>query len=377
MTASAPLPRTRASTLADDVLAVAPAWLVARVLVLAGGVAAVAVADRLVPGARPDQIGDGLLAWDGAFYRDIAIGGYARTGIEGLRFFPLFPLIGRVVTLGVDPAVGPALVVIANVCSFAALVLVRRLVVLEGKGLAVAQRAVWYTALFPAAFVLAWGYAEALMLLAVVGGFLAMRRQAWGWAAVAGVVAAGSRPLGVLLAVPAAIEVARAWSASSPGKRALGVVAVGAPVAVLGAYLLWVGAEYDDSLLPFRVQDELRGTTLNPIDRLGDGLGQLFGPERFGDGLHIPFAVLFVVLVALTFRYWPVSYGAFAALVVLAALSADNLNSLERYGLNAFPIVLTLAVLARDDRVDRAVLAVAAGGVVALSSLAWLGAYVP
>ncbi len=63
--------------------------------------------------------------------------------------------------------------------------------------------------------------------------------------------------------------------------------------------------------------------------------------------------------------------------MLVAALSAENLNSLERYGLNAFPIVLTLALLTRDDRVDRSVMAVTAGGFVALASLAWLGAYVP
>ncbi len=39
--------------------------------------------------------------------------------------------------------------------------------------------------------------------------------------------------------------------------------------------------------------------------------------------------------------------------VLLAALGAENLNSLERYGLNAFPLALTLAVLAKDPRVDK------------------------
>ena len=113
------------------------------------------------------------------------------------------------------------------------------------------------------------------------------------------------------------------------------------------------------------------------MSRLWQGVGDLTGPERFGDGLHLPFAVVFLVLLVLTFRRWPVSYGAFAAAVLVTSLSAENLNSLERYGLNAFPIVLTLAVLARDERVDRAVLSVLAGGFVALASLAWLGAYVP
>jgi hypothetical protein len=103
----------------------------------------------------------------------------------------------------------------------------------------------------------------------------------------------------------------------------------------------------------------------------------MFGAERLGDGLHIPFAIAFVALLVLTFRWWPVSYGIFAAIVLAVALGAENLNSLERYGLNAFPLALTLAVLTRNAKLDRVVTTVLAGGVVALSALAWTGAYVP
>lgn len=367
---------TRARAWADDVLAVLPAWVVARLLVAAAAIVAVVVADRLTPGAHPHQLSEGLLTWDGTWYRDLARGGYASTADEGLRFFPLFPLLGRVLSLGATSAMGPMLVVIANAASLVLLVFVRRLVLTEGRPLSVANRAVWLMAVFPSAFVLVWGYAEGLMLAAAVGGLLAARKHLWWWAALAGAVAAGSRPLGVALALPVAIELARAWRPSSTRERAAGLVAVGVPIAVFGAYLGWVRAEYGDALLPFRVQDQLRGT-INPLSRVWEGLGQVVGPDRFGDGLHVPFALAFVGLLVLTFRFWPVSYGAYATVVLVAALSADNLNSLERYGLNAFPLVLTLAVLTRDERVDRGVLALCGGGFVALASLAWLGAYVP
>jgi Gpi18-like mannosyltransferase len=361
----------------EDVVRVLPAWLVARVLVGAAYVIAIVVADRLTPGGRPHQIDEGLLAWDGTWYRDIATAGYGGLGDQSLRFFPLFPFAARLLGVGASAAVGPALVILANASSLVLLVFVRRLVVAEGKPPHVADRAVWYTALFPAAFVLAWGYAEALMLAAVVGGFLALRTRHWNWAVLAGIVAAASRPLGVVFAVPVAIELARTWPNASGRERAWGTAALAAPVVTCAAYLAWVRAEFGDWLLPFRVQDDLRATTLNPIARLWDGIQQVVGPERFGDGLHIPFVFVFVALVVVTFWRWPVSYGAFAAVVLVAALSAQNLNSLERYALNAFPIVLTLALLARDERVDRAVLTVSAGGFVALASLAWLGAYVP
>ncbi|GIT45889.1 MAG: hypothetical protein Ct9H300mP12_04740 [Acidimicrobiales bacterium] len=68
------------------------------------------------------------------------------------------------------------------------------------------------------------------------------------------------------------------------------------------------------------------------------GLGELFGPDALGDGLHIvAVAALIVVLVVLA-RSWPLRYGAFAGACLVVALAGDNLNSLERYSLNGVPI---------------------------------------
>lgn len=363
--------------LREDILAVLPAWITARVLLGAAYVAAVAVADRLTPGARPVPLTEGLIAWDGTWYRDIATLGYRGIPDEGLRFFPLFPLIGRALSAPFGSGSTVALVVVATVASLVLAVLVRRLMLAEGKSLGVADRAVWFTMLFPSAFVLAWGYAEGLMLVGAVGMFYGLRTKRWWWAAVAGLIAGASRPLGLLLVLPALIEVIRQWRTSDGPERAAGVAAVLSPIAGTAAFLVWVQAEYGNGRLPFTVQSPLRGPGVDPFTRLWESITQLFGPERFGDALHLPAAIALLVLLVFTFRRWPVSYGVYAAATLLIAISSDNLNSLERYGLNAFPIVLTLAVLTGDQRVERPLLTMCAGGFVALASLAWLGAYVP
>jgi hypothetical protein len=77
------------------------------------------------------------------------------------------------------------------------------------------------------------------------------------------------------------------------------------------------------------------------------------------------------------FRRLPVSYGAYATLGVLVALTANNLNSLERYGLSTFPLLLALATLTANRRVEWLALAVCGGGLVSMAALAWLGIYVP
>ena len=110
---------------------------------------------------------------------------------------------------------------------------------------------------------------------------------------------------------------------------------------------------------------------------MGRAIGDLFGSQRFLDGLHAPFAIVLVVLVVLCIRWLPPSYAAYAAIVVLSALSATNLNSLERYGLNAFPVVIAMAMLARRWRIERPTLVVSSVLMVAMCSAAWLGRYVP
>jgi len=221
-----------------------------------------------------------------------------------------------------------------------------------------------------------WAYAEALFLLCALAAFLFARTGRYELAAVVALCAALCRPVGVLLAVPLAIEAARTWRDAHGLERTSRAMAVVAPVAGLALYLGWVGRRFGDVRLPFTVQDELRGAA-DPLTRLVRGLGDLVGTERFGDGLHAPFAIGFVVLAVLTARWWPASYTAFAVVVLVAALSADNLNSVERYALNAFPLLLTLAVLLRPGRLERLGLAVCGSGVVALAALAWLAVYVP
>jgi len=78
-------------------------WLTTRVLIAAGFITAYAVSEHLVPTNKPNVLSEGLIAWDGTWYRDIAMHGYDAVAPDGLRFFPLFPLLGRVasvVTLG-------------------------------------------------------------------------------------------------------------------------------------------------------------------------------------------------------------------------------------------------------------------------------------
>ncbi|MDQ3146887.1 MAG: hypothetical protein M3R01_08140, partial [Actinomycetota bacterium] len=140
-----------------------------------------------------------------------------------------------------------------------------------------------------------------------------------------------------------------------------------------------VQAAYGNWRLPVELQgtDELRGSFANPVARALESVTGLFGDERFGDGFHAPWIFLYLALLVVVFRSWPASYGAYAAVLLVVALSAEDIGSFERYGLSAFPLVLGASGLLAGRGVERMALTASAGGLAGFATLAFLGAFVP
>jgi hypothetical protein len=353
-------------------------WITARVAIFG----ALALSRFLVnelgaadPAGRPPS---GLIGWDAVWYVRIVDSGYSYLPWEAMRFFPLVPIAGAVLR----PIFGArgAVLFTVNLAALAAGFVVARLARQERRDEESAARAGWLLALLPPAFVFAMGYAEAVFVLCAALTFLALRRERFGWAIVAAALCGLSRPLGVLIVLPAIVEALRGWSrVHDTRERAarLGSI-VAAPLGTL-SYLVWSWIEYGDFMRPLTVQQALdrRGGFENPLTRLTEAGRQLAGGTDIGSGLHLPWALAFLFLLVVLFRRWPVSYGLFAGAILLAALSAENLDSLERYGLSAFPFVLALADILRPPWAERVALALCGAGLVTYATLAFLGAYVP
>ena len=356
-----------------------PGWIAARVLVaIALGVSRFLVDHGHVddPLARVTTR-QGLLAWDGSFYADIARGGYTGLPRGALRFFPLTPMLGRAVGwFGVGPRVG--VVIVANAAALLAGVLLWKLVRREGLDPDTARRSAWFLALMPSAFVLVLGYAEAVFLVAAIGTFLAARDRRWLVAAALGVLAGLSRPGGFIVAVPIAIEAARSLNGIRPSEFLRRALAVVSPLIGTGLFLWWVHGRFGDALLPFRVQTRanLKGSFTNPIESISHALsGLLHG--HVGTGLHVPWMIVTVVLVIMCFRRLPASYGAFALVTLASAVTSNNLDSFERYALSAFPLVIVVAMLTDRPWRERTVLGISAAAMTAYATLAFAHAYVP
>src|SRR5207302_2159509 len=152
----------RRSPAGRDLAAALPSWLLARAATLGALALAHRINDHLHPTAAgvAVRVHQGLLGWDAGWYRDIASKGYAALPHEGLRFFPLVPLMGRWIGAVVGGP-GAGLLVVANASALALGVLLHRLVISETRDRQLARRAAWLIALVPPAYALVMGYSDA------------------------------------------------------------------------------------------------------------------------------------------------------------------------------------------------------------------------
>jgi hypothetical protein len=355
-------------------------WVAARLVVGA----ALAIAHQVastdhVSAAAAARVHSGLLGWDAGWYESIARLGYAGAGHASLRFFPFFPLLVRGLSEVPGIGVGASAVVVANACALAGTAVLVALVRYETGDEDRAGRAAWLICLAPAAFTFVMGYAEGTLLVLAAGTLFALRTRRWWWAVPLGLAAGLTRPIGALLLFAAAVEAWRGLRSSPAGERLARAAAVAAPVVGSGAFLGWVGWRYGDALAPLRLQEEggHHGHLVDPLVTLAQDASFLAHGHHLGEGLHLPWVLLALVLLVVSFRSWPASYGVFAAAVLVVALTGSNLDSFERYALSAFPLVLAGVTLTGSEKVLRVVLVLSAAGLVGYALLAFTNLYVP
>jgi hypothetical protein len=368
-------------------------FLAARAVVLGALGLAHFVVDRTHPSAAgvAARVHEGLLGWDAGYYETIARVGYHPLGKEALRFFPVLPVLTHALAAlpGVDD--GAALLVISNVAAFVATVLLFALARRETGDPLLARRAIWFLSLSPAAFVLVMGYAESTLLCLSLGCFLALRpapgpgpghapapRPNFALAALLGFAAALTRPIGVLLALVAAVELVRWWIRLGRPQRLAGLVAVGAPVLGLAGFGIWAHHEVGDFWAPLRVQVESshHGGLSDPFVTLVHDARGVFH-HHVGTALHVPWVIIALVLLIVCWRRLPAAYTVFAAAVLAVAVAGTNLDSFERYALSAFPLAIAAAVLCRGPRTEQVVLVLLPAVLAGYALLAFLNISVP
>jgi hypothetical protein len=355
-----------------------------------------ALAATYLPGADP--AGDPLeppgflnywAHWDGAWYSQIATQGYGARAPESTAFFPLYPVLVRMVS--VLPG-GPAVwgVAISLLCTALALFFDYRIAE-NFYSVRVARASTLALAFFPTAFFLNAVYTEALFLALTAGAVWAARVR--GNLLLAGVFAAfaaATRNLGVLLLIPLFFEWVRRRQAL--GLRGLaGLVLVPAG---LVAYAVFLQQRFGDPLVFARQQSaywerELTGplTTLTRAwHDAGEGMKYVLDPSTLFLGtpagpsleasntLNLVLLVFFLLVMVVGFVVLPPDLSIYTSLIVLLPVLTPApefpLMSLPRFVLGAFPVFLVLGYLLSRSRLALICYLALAGGLgVALTAM--------
>ncbi len=320
--------------------------------------------------------------WDSAIYATIAKSGY--THLTQAAFFPLFPLLERLLMPLTGGNAALAGLLIANIACFGAFALLRILVERE-YGRTVARRTLLYLVLFPYSLFLAAAYAESLFLLLSVATFLALRERRWWLAGLLAALATLTRPVGILLLLPLALELIRKphpqppllvgegprtndSRLSEPGEclaplsRARvrgwgwGTFALLLPILALVGFNLALAPRFGTLTATTMAQQSGWGRHLSwPWDGLLSAASALPSGApvlRFTVVLDIGWTLLFVVLALATLRWLPLPYALYAcataALVLLTPMHKPGLPwaalaSNGRFLLVVFPIFMLLA----------------------------------
>lgn len=217
------------------------AFAVSRFVILAAALLVEAgvfvVNPRLLHG-DPAPILRSLTTWDGDWFVGIARNGYhleafGDTGYHDYAFFPLYPMVVRVLALPWPNLVGLIAIALNLVLFAVALVLLVRLARAH-LGESRAIRAAALLALFPFSFVFTMAYSETLTLVLVVLSFLAVERGYAGRAGIAFGLASLTRAQSAFYLVPLLLAARR----QGPGRLRWLALGLG-PLATL-SYIVWV-----------------------------------------------------------------------------------------------------------------------------------------
>ncbi len=283
-----------------------------------------------------------LTSWDGSWFVGIARDGYhlAAVGLAGYHdyaFFPLYPMVVRVLALPWPNLVG-LIAIGLNLALFpVTLVLLVRLARRHiGEKRAIRAGALF--ALFPFSFVFSMAYSETLTLTLILGAFLLVERGHVVRSGILYGVASLARAQSAIYLIPLVL----ASRFGKPGRWRLLALGLG-PLATL-SYLLWVAWFTSSPNGYFESYAAWGRNTGGAAAGLGSVLDFLSGP------LAWYFATLMVCLVVAVGLFVfvrvdriPVAYVAIPAISLMVLFLSGSLEAIGRLVLLSFPYSWILA----------------------------------
>jgi hypothetical protein len=308
--------------------------------------------------------------WDVLSYMSVAQNGYVHR--SDTAFFPLWSLLirGGAFLLGSSTtAYYVAGLVLANLFFYLALVILYALLSEEFES-TVARNALYYLAFYPYALFFFAGYTESLFLLLCVATFFFLQRGStldWWCAGLCGFLAALTRSLGIVLAVPfLVLFLQRFWlyghyQETTWRQKLLAIAPVVLiPLGVV-VYILYLGYTKGDPLLFSTEEAASWNRHLSaPWSGIFFAFRGLFvsSPLRILNVLDLVFTLLPIFALFIGFKRIPLHYGLFALVMVLFSLAYPQgttvpLTAVPRYMMVIFPIIVIFAQWGKHPRFDK------------------------
>jgi hypothetical protein len=297
--------------------------------------------------------------YDVGWYLSIAENGYGFSldnSQQPIVFFPAFPLAVRTLTPLIGGSLMTAGLLVALAAGLVAFVYLFRL----GREMltdAQASAATAFLAVYPFAIFFSVPYSEALFLAAALGAWFHVRRKQWFAGSAWGVVAGLTRPNGVLLSLPIAIEM----FATLRRERANGVqhtpatiisrlLVAATPAVGLVLYSAFIYRLTGNPLQWLMSQSGWGRQFMPPTQFLSEWVRiPLFfaspvGAEAMADFVAATFAIVMLVMVVPIYRRFGLACASFIPALLLPALLSGFI-SLGRMTSVVFPVFLWLGAV--------------------------------
>lgn len=292
--------------------------------------------------------------WDAIWYERITGSGYSVDDASA-SFFPLYPILARIVAAGLANNYLAAALVVSTLTTAGAFVLLHRLAT-EFFDATTANRAVIYWATFPTSFYLFSGYAEPVLVFCALASLYWMRQRRVWLTVLASAGATLARPVGFLIAVPMIIE---AWNAGSNFReRARALLPTSGVLFGMMAWMLYLQVVFRDPLLWAHAQDNWQRTFVVPGQMVWWTVQSILsGQGAIANNLiDLGSTVILLVAIVIAFKKLPFALSAYALVMLVVPLLSyiqmgtyvlAPMASMGRRAMVVFPAFIALACIWR------------------------------
>ncbi len=298
----------------------------------------------------PHSILDLFRQWDAEWYLIIARHGYTYVPGKdsGVVFFPLYPVLVRLLTFGGTVDTRLVAYLVSNGALFLAIILLWKLATFEMHDATFSKHVVQFLLFNPMTVFYSAIYTESLYLLCLVGTLYLARTQRWLLAALCAYAAALCRVVGVLLVVPLVCEWFLqyrhhlSWRKAGIGRA---LIACAAPALGFLTYVAYLDRAFGEPLAFLKAERPFGGR------RLTWPWVAFIHLRRYESVYVIWFLSFFVIAVglfilAVRWRLRP-TYLVIFVVFTLICVCSSVLESLPRYLSVLFPFYFVLALATR------------------------------